>query len=35
MSGIMVLAHQRQEMTQKKTSKREGLLRIVNTIGDN
>lgn len=35
MSGMMALAHQRQEMTIKKTSKREGLLRIVNTIGDN
>lgn len=35
MTGIMALAHSKQEMTQKKTSKREGILRMVNTIGDN
>jgi hypothetical protein len=35
MTGIMALAHSKMEMTQKKTSKREGILRMVNTIGDN
>ncbi len=35
LTGIMALAHSKQEMTQKKTSKREGILRMVNTIGDN